>query len=208
MTKKCIVHFSRRLIRSLYLPSVCLALTMPAAVLAPAEAQTWRGLVVAEEHRCSPYDKDDYRYSQQVEQRIIDENLDGRIYSPYTNQYFGNKRETDIEHIVARSEAHDSGLCASTPERRHYFSEDPLNLTLANPRLNRQEKKDKDAASWAPKEHRCWFAHTVVEVRLRYGLTIDEDEKNALDMILKGCSKKSFGIVFAPHREDTGPSSP
>ena len=26
---------------------------------------------------------------------------------------FANKSETDIEHMVARSEAHDSGLCAA-----------------------------------------------------------------------------------------------
>ena len=35
----------------------------------PATAQTsWRGLVVAPESRCSPYDADDYRYPQSVEE--------------------------------------------------------------------------------------------------------------------------------------------
>ena len=35
-------------------------------------AQTsWRGLVVAPEQRCSPYDADDYRYPQSVEDRIV-----------------------------------------------------------------------------------------------------------------------------------------
>ena len=44
---------------------------------------------------------------------------------------FSSTRETDIEHIVARSEAHDSGLCAANPETRNRFASDLLNLTLA-----------------------------------------------------------------------------
>ena len=70
---------------------------------------TWRGLTVAPEERCSPYDADDYRYPQSVENDIVREL--GGVYSPYTCESFDSTRETDIEHIVARSEAHDSGLC-------------------------------------------------------------------------------------------------
>ena len=43
---------------------------------------TWRGLVVAPEQRCSPYDADDYRYPQSVEDRIVAEM--GGVYGPYT----------------------------------------------------------------------------------------------------------------------------
>ena len=83
----------------------------------PATAQTsWRGLMVAPESRCSPYDADDYRYPQSVENRIVAEL--GDVYGPYTGRWFANKRETDIEHIVARSEAHDSGLCAADEATR------------------------------------------------------------------------------------------
>ena len=46
-------------------------------------AHTWRGLLVASEHRCAPYDSDDYRYSQSVEQRIV-AGMGGIIYGPYT----------------------------------------------------------------------------------------------------------------------------
>ena len=74
---------------------------------------TWRGLVVAPEHRCSPYDKKrDYPYSQSIEQDIV-RGL-GRVYGPYTDTCFVSARETDIEHIVATSEAHDSGLLGTT----------------------------------------------------------------------------------------------
>ena len=93
---------------------------------------TWRGVTVAPEERCSPYDSDDYSYSPSVEPRIVDEL--GGIYGPYTGTWFESIRETDIEHIVARSEAHDSGLCAGTRATRAEFASDLLNLTLASPR--------------------------------------------------------------------------
>ena len=83
-------------------------------------AQTWRGLMVTPEHRCSPYDSGDYSYPQSVEPLIVAE-LGGKVYGPYTGSCFASTSETDIEHIVARSEAHDSGLCAADAGTRRSF---------------------------------------------------------------------------------------
>ena len=81
-------------------------------LVGPASAESWRGLTVAPEHRCSAYDrKRDYPYPQSVEQDIV-RGL-GAVYGPYTGTCFSSTRDTDIEHIVATSEAHDSGLCAA-----------------------------------------------------------------------------------------------
>ena len=130
-------------------------------------AQTsWRGLLVAPEQRCSPYDADDYR---SVEDRIVDDL--GGVYGQYTGRWFASESDTDIEHMVARSEAHDSGLCAADLATRHRFATDLLNRTLAGPRVNRYEKVDRDAAEWLPAQNRCWFAARVIAVRQRYGLT-------------------------------------
>ena len=149
-------------------------------------AQTWRELRVAPESRCNPYQASDYSYPQSVEVRII-ESL-GAIWSPYTGRTFTNRRETDIEHIVARSEAHDSGLCAATANTRRRFSTDLLNLTLASPNVNRNQKRDHDAADWLPTLNRCWFADRVVRVRQKYNLSIDRREANALELILDSCT--------------------
>jgi len=154
---------------------------------------TWRGLQVEPERRCSRYDPDDYRYSQSVEDRIIADH--GGVYSPYTGQWFSTQRETDIEHMVARSEAHDSGLCAADLATRRRFANDLLNLTLASPSVNRGEKIARDAAEWLPEKNRCWFAARVVAVRQRYGLTIDRREASALDAVLAGCRRTDL-IVF------------
>ena len=155
---------------------------------------TWRGLVVALEDRCSPYDSDDYPYSQSVEKRIVEE-MNGLIYGPYTGTHFEDTRQTDIEHIVARSEAHDSGLCAADAETKKQFASDILNLTLASPEVNRQQKSAKDAAQWLPDLNQCWFADRVVQVRQEYELTIDETEAAALETVLSGCS--SVDMVFS-----------
>lgn len=109
---------------------------------------TWRGLKVEPERRYSPYDPDDYRYSQSVEDRIIADY--GGVYGPYTGLWFSSQRDTDIEHMVARSEAHDSGLCAADLATRRRFANDLLNLTLASPSVNRGQKIARDAAEWMP----------------------------------------------------------
>ena len=155
------------------------------AMTAPPQSATWRGLTVAPEERCSPYDHRDYRYPASIENRIVDDL--GGIYGPYTGRQFDSITETDIEHIVARSEAHDSGLCAADPTIRRRFATDLLNLTLAGPRVNRHQKTDHDAAEWLPDHNRCWFAITVIMVRQKYGLTIDQREATALDRVLSGC---------------------
>ena len=151
-----------------------------------ATAETWRGLTVAPEHRCSPYSARNYRYPPSVERRIV-ARQGGKVYGPYTGRCFGSIRETDIEHIVARSEAHDSGLCAAGRRMRRRFARDLLNLTLASPGVNRHQKSDRDAAEWLPEKNRCWFAARVVAVRRKYGLTIDRREADALDRVLSAC---------------------
>ena len=147
--------------------------------------ERWRGLVTAPECRCTPYDRDDYDYPQSVEAQLA-ERLDG-AWSPYDGTRFESLKESDIEHVVAVSEAHDSGLCGASLAVRARFARDLDNLTLATPRLNRHEKVARDAAEWLPELNRCWFAKTVIAVRQEYGLTIDRREADALDAILAGC---------------------
>ncbi len=158
---------------------------------------TWRGLVVAPEDHCAPYDRDDYRYPQSVEDEII-AGL-GDLFSPYTCVRFGSGRETEIEHMIAVSEAHDSGLCMADLRTRRRFASDLRNLTLAAPSVNR-EKGARDAAEWLPETNRCWFAGRIVEVRRAYGLTIDSGEAAALESVLSNCSAADVREAFCATR--------
>ena len=157
----------------------------------------WRGLVVAPEHRCSPYDRRDYPYPQSVEEEIVAEL--GDIVGPYTCTRFASSRDTHIEHMVAISEAHDSGLCAQDEETRRRFASELRNLTLAGPAIN-FAKAAKDASGWLPEMNRCWFAGRVVEVRRAYGLSIDQREADALEAVLSRCSEGDVETPFCATR--------
>ena len=162
-------------------------------VAAPAVAETYRGIEVAPERRCAPYDRGDYRYPQSVEARIVASI--GKVYGPYTGRCFSGTDQTDIEHIVATSEAHDSGLCASPALAKAAFASDMLNLTLAGPSVNRHQKPANDVAEWLPSLNACWFVVRTLEVRRKYGLTIDRAEAAAAEAVLKECSLSEMEVV-------------
>ena len=155
---------------------------------------------MADEIRCSEYDPDDYHYSPSVEPRIVD--AQGGIYSPYTGVWFDSIRDTDIEHIVARSEAHDSGLCAADADTRDAFASDLINLTLASPSVNRHQKSGYDAAEWLPDLNQCWYVDRIIQVRLEYLLSIDRAEAEAIDTVLAGCASTEM-VVLAPTTAQT-----
>ena len=174
---------------------VFLALGFAGQLSFSGSGEEWRGLVVAPEERCAPYNAAEYSYPQSVEPQIADRL--GGVYSPYTCETFGELIETDIEHIVARSEAHDSGLCSASSERKREFARDIRNLTLSAPHLNRNLKGAKDVAGWVPEENKCWFAWRVIDVRRAYNLTIDRREADALDAILETCPESSPDTLAA-----------
>jgi len=145
-------------------------------------------IVIAPENRCSNYDRADYSYPQSVEAQII-ARLGDRLYSPYSGETFASAGEANINHIVALSEAHDSGLCPSPANRRRAFARDLNNLTLASPEINWNAKGDRDLAEWMPAHNRCWFATTVVRVKRRWGLTMDAREAAAALDTLSNCGE-------------------
>ena len=146
------------------------------------------GIRIEPENRCSHYNAGDYSYPQSVERQIVAQQ-GGRIYGPYTGTYFASTGETDIEHIVARSEAHDSGLCAVDSAARKAFGRDLFNLTLASPSVNRHQKIAKDVAEWLPALNQCWYVNQVVLVKRKYNLTMDQAEASKAQQVLASCAK-------------------
>ena len=145
------------------------------------------GLRVEPERRCSKYDRRDYHYPASIEQKIV--NRQGGIFGPYEMREFGSIRETDIEHIVAAAEAHDSGMCARSRDERKAFARDLDNLTLASPKVNRWQKSDRDAAEWMPEYSRCWYIARIMEVKDKWDLSVDAGERDALQTWILKCMK-------------------
>ena len=111
----------------------------------------------------------------------------GQVYPPYSCIAFditpSGTAATDIEHIVALAEAHDSGIA---DDRRQAIASDLDNLTIADPTVNRSQKGAHDAAEWMPTHHGAWFAERVIQVKREYGLTVDPAERDALEALLAG----------------------
>ena len=158
-----------------------------------ADAETWRGLRVCSERPRDGYDRDAFGtgYSR-LEDDIIAAlpptmKANGQVYTPYSCIVFditpSGTAATDIEHIVALAEAHDSGM---DDDRRRDIASDLDNLTIADPTVNRSQKGARDAAEWMPTHHGAWFADRVIGVKLEYGLTVDPAERDALEALLSG----------------------
>jgi len=55
---------------------------------------------------------------------------------------------------------------------------------VADRTVNRSQKSDKDAADWTPARNGGWFAERVIQVKRRYGLSVDLAEAEALKALL------------------------
>ena len=161
----------------------------------PAGSPTWMDLPVCEEGARVSYDRDAFgsAYSS-LEDEIIDAlpKSDGQVYTPYTCTLFDIQADgtaaTDIEHIVALAEAYDSGLAES---QFRTFAGDIDNLTIADPTVNRRQKSDLDAGEWEPPENRGWFAARIVAVKQKYGLSVNPDERDALQAMLNSAPSRT-----------------
>ncbi|MXY70854.1 MAG: DUF1524 domain-containing protein [Acidobacteriia bacterium] len=131
--------------------------------------------------------------------------LHGGRLSPYDGIVFPNYHYVQIEHIVARKEADESGLCGMGETARSNFAADILNLTLAPGSLN-ASKGDRDFHDVQSAESSlfrdsltdhalCWWAAQTVRVKSKHGLSVDSDEEAALRSVLNACADEH---VFRP----------
>lgn len=103
-------------------------------------------------------------------------------------EFSSTKSTVDIDHIVALSNAWQTGAAYFDKKTREAFANDPLNLLAVDSKLNRQ-KGDGDAATWLPpsKAYRCEYVARQVAVKSKYGLWVTKAEKDAIGKILAKC---------------------
>lgn len=90
-----------------------------------------------------------------------------------------------IDHVVALSNAWQTGIFQASVKTRTAFANDPLNLLAVKGSLNSQ-KGDGDAATWLPpnKPFRCAYVARQVAVKKKYGLWVTKAEKDAIMRVL------------------------
>ena len=120
--------------------------------------------------------------------------LQGNLADPYTgnNIMFVRGSETSddvqIDHVVALSNAWQTGAQLLTPQQRNGIANDPLNLLAVDGPTN-NKKGDADAATWLPpnKEYRCRYVARQIAVKQKYMLWVTEAERNAMRRVLESC---------------------
>ena len=103
--------------------------------------------------------------------------------------------EVQIDHVVAMSNAWQTGAFKLSLQDRTAFANDPLNLLAVKGRLNSQ-KGDGDAATWLPplKSYRCEYVSRQIAVKIKYKLWFTAPEKAAMVRILKSCPEQGLPI--------------
>lgn len=114
----------------------------------------------------------------------------GRWYSVYDNKWITDPALIEIDHVVALSEAWDSGAWAWDARTRELFANDlSLSITLrAVSSASNQQKSDKDPAEWLPvKAAQCKYAAEWVSIKARWRLSVDPAERLKLRLLLGRC---------------------
>ena len=115
----------------------------------------------------------------------------GLLLDPFSGKvitFSSTKSTIDIDHVVALSNAWQTGAAYFDKTKRQQIANDPLNLLAVDFSLNRQ-KGDGDAATWLPplKSYRCDYVARQIAVKAKYGLWVTQPEKNAIVKLLEKC---------------------
>jgi len=131
--------------------------------------------------------------------------LSGTLAEPYTGTTIvflrGNTTSSlvQIDHLVALSNAWQTGAQQLTREQRVSLANDPLNLLAADGRANAQ-KGDGDAATWLPavKAFRCTYVARQISVKVTYRLWVAPAERDAMARVLSSCpEQRGMASAFA-----------
>jgi hypothetical protein len=117
--------------------------------------------------------------------------LSGVLLDPFSNKvltFTSVKSAVDIDHVVALSNAWQTGAAYFDKNIRTQIANDPINLLAVDAKLNRQ-KGDGDAATWLPpnKSFRCEYVSRQVSVKAKYSLWVTPPEKEAITRVLNQC---------------------
>ena len=125
--------------------------------------------------------------------------LSGTLHDPYTgtsilfNRGATTSALVQIDHVVALSNAWQTGAQQLTAEQRVALANDPLELLAVDGGAN-QKKGDGDAATWLPanKAFRCQYVARQIAVKQKYSLWVTLPEKQAMQGVLSKCPEQAL----------------
>lgn len=115
----------------------------------------------------------------------------GEWLSYYDEATVTDAGDLDVDHVVPLEEAHASGAYAWTAKQRETYANDlaaPRSLVAVTAKTNRS-KGAKDPAQWLPPADTalCTYLQDWTGTKLRYTLTVDQAEYDALTRLAQDC---------------------
>jgi hypothetical protein len=114
--------------------------------------------------------------------------ISGTWFDPYTNQTYSDPQDLDIDHVVPLANAWRSGASSWDDKQRERYANDPDVLLSVEDNAN-QEKGDKGPEAWKPPNDNEWcdYAERWIGIKSKYSLSVNEQEKEALEQMLGTC---------------------
>ena len=134
----------------------------------------------------------------------------GQWISSYDALATNDYSTLDIDHMIPLSEAWRSGAWKWSPAQREAFANDLTDsrvLIAVTASLNRQ-KGDQDPSTWLPPENKCTYVSNWIAVKVRYSLTVDPAEANALTSLVAQCNITSITAFSIPAYATTAGINP
>jgi len=128
--------------------------------------------------------------------------MSGTLNDPYTGKAIqfvrgaSTSSKVQIDHVVAISDAWQTGAQQISAQSRHQLYNDPLELLAVDGPANTQ-KSDGDAATWLPsnKSYRCRYVARQIAVKLKYHLWVTQAEHDAIARVLGSCPDQVLPVA-------------
>ena len=150
---------------------------------------------IDEDHDCQNA-RQEVLISESIEPVELDQKgckvIAGKWYDPYTDQYFYDPHELDIDHFVPLKHAHLSGASQWSKAKKISFANDLKNpnTLIAVAKSANRSKGDKPPTAWLPQnqKYHCQYLKDWLMVVKYWQLTIDINEQQFIERKLANCN--------------------
>ena len=116
--------------------------------------------------------------------------VSGTWFDLYTARTYTKPSDIDTDHVVPLANAWRTGASLWDDDQRERYANDPDVLLSVEDNAN-QAKGDKGPEAWKPpnKAEWCDYAQRWIQIKAKYGLSVNEQEKEALEQMLASCGE-------------------
>jgi hypothetical protein len=125
--------------------------------------------------------------------------LSGTWVDPYTGRTLTDPLEIEIDHVVALANAWRSGASSWDDELRERFANDP-DVLLSVEAATNQAKSASGPEEWKPPDEDAWCDYSArwITIKAEYDLSVNEQEKEALEQMLATCTSQPVPTPTPP----------